>query len=358
MKKWFTLALGPIVSIGIIYLLVGQDIQAVHHELSRAHYTYLIPTGLLLIISLWTRSVRWHILLDRQVSLWHSFHILNIGYFLSGVLPFRAGDFARAWLTTRLQPPVAAFRTLSTLIVERLLDLLSLVAMIGLMLALLDVPTEVATMGILIGIVSLIGGIVLAVFSAKPKYAFNVLNLALKYIPILNKLDPTTRLNHFLSGIQPMSNWRVALGALIWSAISWGFSLAAGYTLLYVLFDTSTLAAATSLVVLSTLSVALPAVPGNLGPFEGAVVGGLWIGKMIPSVSAPQNAPAVALGVLLHALTLAIYVIFGIIGLYIEQASIRQLRQGVQTLSQDQAAADETALSTRSIASESVTSFQ
>jgi hypothetical protein len=82
--------------------------------------------------------------------------------------------------------------------------------------------------------------------------------------------------------------------------------------------------------VFSTMSVAIPAVPGNLGPFEGAVVGGLWIGGMIPAATSPENAPAVVLGVVLHALTLTIYVTLGLIGLYVEQASVRQVTEGAQ----------------------------
>lgn len=337
MKKWFTLALGPLISIAIIYALVGQDISAVRDELSKAHYLYLLPTALLLILSLGARSVRWHILLDGKVSLTHSFHILNIGYFLSGILPFRAGDIARAWMTTRLSPPVPAFRTLSTLVVERLLDLLSLVALIGLMLVLLDVPVEVTSAGIVIGVAALAGGIVLVVLSSHPQWAFKLLEKFSHWFPWLKRLDLEARLQHFVDGIQPMSSLRVASGALVWTGIAWSFSLAAGYALLFILFDTPTLAAAASLVVLATLSVALPAVPGNLGPFEGAVVGGLWIGDMIASVSPPDNAPAVAVGVVLHALTLGIYVTFGLIGLAAEQASIRQVTDGAQKLAHEAA---------------------
>lgn len=336
MKNWIAIILGPLLSIGIIYVLVGADIQAVHSELSRANYIYLVPTGLLLLVSLITRAIRWHILLDQRVSLWHSFHIMNIGYFLSSVLPLRLGDFARAYMTTRLDEPVPAFATMSTIVIERLLDLLALVAMIGLMLVLLDVPLAVTQAGVFVAFAALSGGIVLAVLAARPAIAFWILKHVLRRMPVLERFSLEERLQHFIDGIKPMAVPHVAVGALFWSGVSWLGSLSAGYVLLFFLFDEPTFAATVSLIVLATMSVALPAVPGNLGPFEGAVVGGLWIGGMITSASPPENAPAVATGVVLHALTLGLYSILGIIGLSAEQASMRQVTSGAREFVHEQ----------------------
>lgn len=330
MKKWLSFVVGFVISIGIIYLLVGEDVGAVGDELSHARYIYLLPTGILLIISLMARAVRWHFLLNRKVSVWHSFHITNIGYFLSGILPLRIGDVARAWMTTRLDEPVAAFTAISTIVVERLLDLLALLIMMGMMLVLLDVPAELTSVGIVIAFAAFSGGLVLTGLAARPQWAFHVLHRLLAWFPILKRFDLENRLQHFVNGIQPMSNPRVAFAALIWTSIAWFWSLAAGYVLLFMMFDAPTIAATVSLIVLATVSVAIPAVPGNLGPFEGAVVGGLWIGGMISSAKSPDNAPAVALGVALHALTLTIYVTLGLIGLWIEQASVRQVTEGAQ----------------------------
>ncbi len=341
------LALGPVVSIAIIYALVGSDIDAVRDELAQARYVYLLPTGALLILSLLTRAVRWHILLDHKITIWHSFHITNTGYFLSGVLPLRLGDLARAWMVKRLDVPVAGFTAISSIVVERLLDLLALVAMLGVMLVLLDVPPEVASAGVFIAVMALAGGVVLAALSARPQWAFRMLRWAIQRLPFLKRLDAERRFENFIEGIQPMSKPRVAFGALMWTGISWLCSLAAGYVLLFFLFDEPTVAATVSLIVLASLSVALPAVPGNLGPFEGAVVGGLWIGGMVTAASPPENAPAVATGVVLHALTLGIYVTLGMIGLSVEQASLRQVTSGAQEFVHEQP--------TRPIISESLT---
>ncbi|MCB9436198.1 MAG: flippase-like domain-containing protein [Anaerolineales bacterium] len=332
MKKWLTYALGPLISLAIIYVLVGRDLDAVRGELARAHYGYLIPTGVLLIFSLLARAIRWHVLLNRRVTVWHAFHITNIGYMASAILPLRVGDLARPWMTTRLNPPVAGFTAISTIVVERLLDILALVAMLGVMLVLLDVPTEVTSAGAVVAVLAFSGGLVLAGMAAKPNWVLNIIDWLTQRLHVLNHLHLKERFRYFVRGIQPMGKLEIAFGALLWTTIAWGFSLAAGYVMLLMLFETPTLAATLSYIVLSTMSVALPAVPGNLGPFEGAVVGGLWIGGLITAASPPHNAPAVATGVVLHALTLGLYVTLGLVGLSAEQASIRQIAKGTQEL--------------------------
>ncbi len=328
MKKWLSFVIGLVVSIVIFVLLIGSDLSFIQQELADGRYIYLIPASALFIIGIWTRAVRWRLLLNRQISVTHSFHIINVGYFLSGILPLRLGDVARAWLTTRLEKPISGFTSLSTIVIERLLDLLTVLAMLGLTLVLLDVPGEVSSAGALVGAGAIVGAVVLAMFAYRPVYAFRLLDFTERLIPPLKKLNLKPITANFIEGLRPMSQPRVAATVVLWTAISWAFSIGAGFVFLFVIFEDPTLSATLAYIVLASFSVALPAVPGNLGPFEGAVVGGLWIGGLISSAGSPQNAPAVAFAAILHATTLGLYIILGIIGLYFEQASISQIAAG------------------------------
>lgn len=334
LKKWLTFGLGAVVSMGIFVALVGSELDAVQNELARARYIYLLPCALLLFAGLLTRAMRWHILLDKKVSVWHSFHIMNVGYFVSSILPFRIGDFARAWLTSRLKPPVSGFTSLSTIVVERLVDLLFVVLVLGVCLAVLDVPSEVTSVGVLMGTAALVALITLSIFSARPALAKSISNWVESWLPILRRLKLDERLDHILIGFAPIGRPKTALTVFFWTAFSWFFSILAGYALLFMLFDKPSIEAAALFVVLGSFSVALPAVPGNLGPFEGAVVGGLWIAGLIDKATAPENAPAIAFAAILHALLIALYIIFGLIGLYVEHTSVRQVRRGASTLTE------------------------
>lgn len=335
MRKWFSLLIGGAISVVIFVVLIGSDLSFIRQELAGGNYSYLIPGIALFVIGIWTRAMRWRRLLNQQISVTHSFHIMNIGYFLSGILPLRLGDVARAWLTTRLDRPISGFRSLSTIVVERLLDLLTVLAMLGLTLLLLDVPPEVASAGAMIGIVAVMGTLLLALFAYRPVFAFRLLDTIERIIPWLSRFNIKPLVANFIEGLRPMSRPRVALDVIFWTAISWLLSVAAGYVFLFVIFDAPTLEATLAYIVLASFSVALPAVPGNLGPFEGAVVGGLWIGGLIGAASSPANAPAVAFAAILHATQLGIYIVLGLIGLFYEQATIGQIQAGSRTLDEN-----------------------
>ena len=74
------------------------------------------------------RAVRWRFMLNsglesaRRVSYGQVFHIQNIGYMLTNILPFRLGDVARAVLIGSV-PSLSISRGLSTMVAERVFDL-------------------------------------------------------------------------------------------------------------------------------------------------------------------------------------------------------------------------------------------
>jgi hypothetical protein len=336
LKKWLGFGVGLLVSIGILALLIGSDVEAVKEELQSARYLYAIPFILLHVGGVLTRSIRWQVLLDQRIGRRDSFEITSAGYFLSGVLPLRLGDFARAWMTTRLKEPVPAFTSLSTVVVERLVDLLAVVGLLGVMLAFLDVPQQVATVGAVLGLLAFAGVFVLAIASAYKTRTLAIFHWFHQRIPLLNKLPLEAKLGEFLDGIQPLARPATTLKVIFWTTLSWLLSVGGGYVILFTLFDSPTLGAAIALTVFTALSVALPAVPGNLGPFEGATVGALWISALIAGVSAPENAAGIALGTLLHILSLGTYVVLGVYGLYAQQLSLRQAAAGAKTVAENE----------------------
>jgi uncharacterized protein (TIRG00374 family) len=86
-------------------------------------------TFVLILATLVIRAARWRILLGRTVSLRDTFGLIGIGYLISGVLPLRAGDPARA-VGASLRGSISAIAALSTVIVERVLDMLLIVMML------------------------------------------------------------------------------------------------------------------------------------------------------------------------------------------------------------------------------------
>ena len=119
------------ISIVALYLaLLGIDLPQVKLALSQAEYVYLIPAALAVLAGVVARSVRWQVLLGPGVSLERTFWVTGIGYLASNVLPFRLGDPIRAVVIGR-GDSVSTVSALSTVVVERVLDMLTVVTLLA-----------------------------------------------------------------------------------------------------------------------------------------------------------------------------------------------------------------------------------
>ncbi|MBN2305948.1 MAG: flippase-like domain-containing protein [Anaerolineae bacterium] len=339
-KRWPSILIGLAVSVIALVYLLRRDLGDIQDELAGARYWTVIPCIAVSAVGLWLRSLRWRVLLDGRISPTHSFHILNVSYFANGVLPLRIGEVVRAVLAARIDPPVRVLTSLSTIVVERLLDTLAVFALIGLTLAVLPVGLEIGLIGALLGVGTVIGVIALAVFAARPGWAHGLLNGLGRIVPPLKRPVLHEWLDHLLDGVTPLASPRVAAQLVGWTAVSWAVSVIAGYILLYAIFDDPSWAAAMAMVALASFAIAVPAVPGNLGPFEAAVVFGLASADL---VGAPTDAPAVAFALLLHITNLVTYIGAGLIGLWAEDVSLGEITRAARVLRQDDAAADQPA---------------
>lgn len=328
MKRYVTLFVGVMISLGALYFLLRGDVENLQETISEGRYGYILPAMVFYVLALVARGYRWRALLGYRTNAWHAFHIMNVGYMLNS-LPLRVGELARSWLTTRLDPPIAFFTSLSSIVVERVLDLLAVIVMLGIALVVLPVPQEVSASGAVIGAVTLAMAVVLVFFAHRRAAAHWILEKAMRVLPFLKRFNVVQWMDHLLDGIEPLTSWRITAEAVAWTVVGWILSVVTGYVLLFVFFDEGSLSAMMITVVLLALAVAIPSVPGNLGTFEAAGVAGLWIAGMIASADAPDNAPGVAFSLLLHMLSLGGYVILGIVGLWFEQTSLGQVRQGM-----------------------------
>ena len=322
-KTWPSLVLGALVSAVALWWLLRRDLGGVQAELAHARYWTVLPCLVVSVIGLWLRSMRWRVLLPGWLSAGHSFHILNVSYFINAVLPLRVGELARAGLAARLDPPVPVLTSLSTILVERLLDTLAVFALVGITLAMLPAGFEVGVLGIVLGIGAVVGVIVLAMFAARPRWAFMMLDGVGRFVPVLRRPAITVRLaawlDHLLVGIAPLASMRVWLLALGWTVAAWATSVIAGYVLLFALFDDPTWVAAMAFVALASFAIAVPAVPGNLGPFEAAVVFALASADLVGEMSDPR---AITFALLLHVVNLVTYIGTGLLGLWAEDVKL------------------------------------
>jgi glycosyltransferase 2 family protein len=329
LKHWRIYALGVLVSAAAIFFVVRQiDIQQLVQALGQANYLYVIPASALIVIGLGARALRWRALLGGTISPLPAFSIINITYLVNGLLPLRLGELARAFLASRGQQGVPVFTSLSSIVLERLLDMLAVLVILGISIGATPLPAEIRAAAAAFTPLLVIGFAVLIFLAAVPERA---VRLAGRIIPpaLDARFGLTTLFANFLDGLKPLVKPRAAARMLGWTAIAWGLSLASGYVLMFAFFGEGNLAATCLFTAAASFAVAVPAVPGSVGPYEASIVLSL---QAMGYTASPETAVAFALVV--HGLNLAVVAVLGALGFMQQGISLGQLSQGVRGLRQ------------------------
>lgn len=331
MKRWRLGLLGVGGSLLAIYFVLRQvNLSALGDALSHARYIYILPAAFFLLVALVARAIRWRVLLSDGLPLGRAFSIMNVAYLGNAILPLRIGEVARIYLSGQYDPPVAAAKTASTIVVERTLDLLAVVVMLGLALASGPIPDDVRRFALVSAPLAVAGFGMLVMIARHRTATLRIVAWLVDRIPLLQRMlvhiNLTALIEHFLDGLKPLAESRTLFQSVGWTAIGWGFSVTAGYILMLTFFEQASWAATLLYIGAAAFAIAVPAVPGNLGPYEAAVV------VAIQAMGYSDPAKGLAFGVLVHGLNLIIHVTTGIIGFIQEGISLAQLSQGVREM--------------------------
>jgi uncharacterized protein (TIRG00374 family) len=326
MKRWQSVLLGLLITIVTLYYAFHNVTwDTLGNVLAHGRYIYVLPALVFIFLGLLLRAFRWRSLLNQRLTLEHSFHILNASYLFYNILPFRLGEVVRMYMPTRLDPPISVFTNLSTVVVERFLDVLTVVIFAIVAIAMSPVAPPAVEAGARIsGIIAVVGIVVLIIFAVRRDWAHQFLALTLRIVPLLKRFNLETFLDHLLDGIAPLGSLRGALAAVGWTAISWLASLMISYMMLLVFFDDAKLNALLLSISIASLAVAVPAAPGNIGPFEGAIVFGLTASGFV-SGDPQQQSQALAYAVSLHIVSMLVYLVLGLFGLAQERISLGEV---------------------------------
>jgi glycosyltransferase 2 family protein len=110
----------------------GKDWAELKNALIEARYWLLIPIALLLLLSIWLRTLRWCQLiapLGYSPATLNTFFVSLIGYFVNQGAP-RLGEIVKCTLLHRYEK-IPADKLVGTIVAERVLDVLCLLAAFG-----------------------------------------------------------------------------------------------------------------------------------------------------------------------------------------------------------------------------------
>lgn len=310
--------------LGVIFVFIrpGEILAA----LKTARYDYLALSGLGILGFMILRAVRWRFMLNNQVTWAKVFHIQNIGYMLTYILPFRIGDVARAVLIGNV-PPVTLPQGLSTMVVERVLDLLFIVTLLPITLAEIGtVPAEVQSAGRIAAILALIAILILIIAANQRPLVNRIVLATLPHIPRLHPQSWAKRIDDILLGLDSLTRLKdglilLGLSILVWLPILFAYDAA-----LQAVHIQPTWAMSGFVVCMAALSIAAPSSPGQVGVFEAGVTFALV------TVLGQPEAESVSFAFLYHLLNFIAVMILGAIGVYGLGSTFSTIIQSAQNL--------------------------
>jgi uncharacterized protein (TIRG00374 family) len=291
-----------VISAGLLAFLfysVRDQLSEIPGDVLKSDWRLIPPAIGLYFVGVWLRSVRWRVLLpEHSVKTATLFRALVVGLAVNDVLPFRVGEVARAYLLAQwCRIPYGT--TVASLVVERVLDGLSLAFL--LLLALTLVPTAppyLVAGGVLVaaGFLAGAGLLVLAAWRASAVTA--VARLAGRFLPA--RLGPlieqlATSFARSLTQVHSPGRFARLLGL---SLLAWCVELGVFFVLLISFRLPATYPLALLVGSAANFATLVPSSPGYAGTFDFALK------QVLQDVAGVAAVPATAYVLVVHYVTL------------------------------------------------------
>jgi hypothetical protein len=246
-------------------------------SLQKASIHWLIPALLILPLPFFIRAWRWRLLLlptKNAVRYSNALGATFVGFLANNLIPIRAGEFLRAFLMQRRES-VGFFEALSSIIVERILDLFSIVTLATITSFLLPhhfaLPEWAVNSLRIVGTLTLSALIVLIVGTRKEGALMSLANKTAFRIPMPRswKGKLNTWLGEVIRGVKGLSYSSTLVSVLLVQS----FAIWLAYALqLYIMFQMFTIDISPLVALLGSmlfnLSFIFPAPPGYVGSYE------------------------------------------------------------------------------------------
>lgn len=324
MRIQWRLVVGILISVAALALILKDvSLPGLMHQLSKANYAWMIPNVAAVLLAMWARAVRWRALLDGRLSTRRAFHIQNAGNLLNNVLPLRLGELGKAYLASR-DSTVTLMQALSTVLIERLLDVLSIFAMLLLVLPYLPARGVIVQSAEIVAAIALLGVVGLFVAAGLRERTMALARALTGWLPQAARDPILARGDDFLQGVSAAGGKRL-VAAIGWSVVVWfGFGSSCYATLLaFVPGSAWYMGGFVNCAI--ALGLTIPSAPSGAGLFEAAAVAGLAVYKI-------ASDTALAYAIVLHLSTFLVAAVMGVIGLQREGQSFEHLASAARSV--------------------------
>lgn len=316
------------VGIGISVVCLALALRDVRLDevgaaLSQASYPWVLLTVAMTLFGLAARAVRWRLLFYPQTDLplARLFTVLNIGYLLMNVLPARLGDVARAYLLGDLIG-VSKARTLSTIFVERIADVLVVLLFLASLVFFMPVPDWAAQTGVLLAAGFLALTVFLVALARNRVAGVQLARRVVGFVPLLDRPGLWHLLDSLLDGIEILRHWRPAVQLLAISIFIWILGVVQFDAVLVAFGLNLPIYAAVFIMCVTALGMTVPSSPGYIGVWEYIIVLALGLFGVDKSL-------ALSCAIVLHGAVYLTTTAAGLISLWRESLAMAILREEV-----------------------------
>ncbi|MHB1415340.1 MAG: lysylphosphatidylglycerol synthase transmembrane domain-containing protein [Chloroflexota bacterium] len=270
MIKHLRLLLGLILSVlALVAITQTVDINQAATALRDVDYLWLLPAIAIGPLSVWFKAMRWRVLFLPRTGLRTAklFDILAIGYLINTVFPARLGDPARAFLASDLEG-VPAANALSTIVAERLLDLLTLLVFLVLLMPYINLPDWLSYPAVVVGAAASLGFVALVAIGRKRDRLTPLIERVARRLPRLNPETVTRQVEHLLSGFDAFNSRSACAAIAGWSVVVWVLAAVQNAFVLVAFHSPAPFSAAALVLIVNALGMLIPSSPGYVGVFH------------------------------------------------------------------------------------------
>jgi uncharacterized protein (TIRG00374 family) len=328
--------LGILISAVLVYWsFSGINLQDIIHDLRKIQPGYVVIFIFLVILMQWMRSYRWGVILQplEKIDQLSLFSVTSVGFLAISAIPARIGELARPYLIAK-RSSIKMSSALGTIIVERILDSFSVLAIAVIVLLLNDLPSWMIKSSVLLFILTLLMFCCIVGLIWRRETALRIINRILSKLPgkFAHKIDEL--IHRFIDGFQIIANIRLLLYLFFLSAIIWLLDVLAIYLLLSAFGFTLPAMAAFMVMIILIVGIAVPTAPGFIGSWHFSCILALGLFGI-------AKTEALSFAVVYHFLSIVIVVALGVIFLPFNKFSVSDMKQQMSRKNITNSSADE-----------------
>jgi len=311
-KKVISVALGLGISVVLLWQIFRDTpVDELVAALGKPNYWWLLPNLFFVVFAMYQRAFRWRYMVApiKRVTFPKLLSATCIGFMANNVLPFRLGEYVRAYSLARQDNDISKSASLATIFVERMVfDLVALLMIFGVVLYIsplvFDERLKAGTYAAIA--LALLGLVFMIILALKPNQSGELLTRYLFFLP--DSIKETIRgiVLKFSRGLEFMKDMSKLSSVSVQTMVLWLFMGLSNYFVFMSFGFDLPLEASYVLLVVVSIMILIPSSPGFFGVYHLGTVLTLTLYN-VPDVDAR------AFSIVLH---LAQYIPITLMGLY------------------------------------------